>query len=37
MTAFTSAGVEHKGIAYGLDKILDARWTNRAGAKGAVV
>ena len=25
MTAFTSAEGEHKGIAYGLDKILDAR------------
>ena len=37
MTAFTSAEGGHKGIAYGLDKILDARWTNLAGAKGAVV
>ena len=37
MTAFTTAEGEHKGIAYGLDKILDARWTNLAGAKGAVV
>ena len=32
MTAFTSAGVEHKGIAYGLDKILDATFSGSAVA-----
>ena len=37
MTAYTNADGEHKGIAHGLDKNLDATWTNRAGAKGAVV
>ena len=37
MTAYTDSDGEHKGIAYGLDKILDARWTNLAGAKGTVV
>ena len=36
MTTFTNAEGGHKGIAYGLDKILDATWTNCTGAMGAM-